>query len=98
MRRLAPGCTLIKTIPQSSCPSIVPALVLAMKNRAEGRLPVDRIGHFRMQGCQHISLQHNFLLCFLMGSAMVFSANDKTPLRYPRLLTIAGSDSGGGAG
>src|SRR6476619_4797161 len=69
-----------------------------MKNRAEGRLPVDRIGHLRMQGCQHISLQHNFLLCFLMGSAMVFSANDTTPLRYPRLLTIAGSDSGGGAG
>jgi hydroxymethylpyrimidine/phosphomethylpyrimidine kinase len=69
-----------------------------MKNMAGGRLPVDRIGHFRMQGCQHISVQQNFLLHFLMGSAMVFSTNDTTPLRYPRLLTIAGSDSSGGAG
>ncbi|MET0963853.1 MAG: bifunctional hydroxymethylpyrimidine kinase/phosphomethylpyrimidine kinase [Noviherbaspirillum sp.] len=29
---------------------------------------------------------------------MVFSPNDRAPRRYPRLLTIAGSDSGGGAG
>jgi hydroxymethylpyrimidine/phosphomethylpyrimidine kinase len=33
-----------------------------------------------------------------MGATMVFSPNDKAPRRYPRLLTIAGSDSGGGAG
>ena len=51
-----------------------------------------------MRGCQHIIVQQSFLSIFPMDSAMVFFANDKAPLRYPRLLTIAGSDSGGGAG
>ena len=33
-----------------------------------------------------------------MGPTMVFSPNDAALRRYPRVLSIAGSDSGGGAG
>ena len=51
-----------------------------------------------MQGCQHISVQKTFSLHFLIGPTMVSFPKDAALRRYPRLLTIAGSDSGGGAG
>jgi hypothetical protein len=62
-----PTCTVIKTISQSFDPSIVPALVPAMKNRASGPMPVDRIGQFRMQGMPAYYRAVNFFIDFSDG-------------------------------